>query len=50
MFDNIKEVDTVRMIRLTVLRKFHADYKPDNVLHYKGINFGVDVGGFPKTN
>ena len=50
VFDNIEEVGSVRMISLTVLRKFHADYKPDDVSHYMGINFGVNVGGFSKNN
>eukprot|EP00956_Cyclotella_meneghiniana_P020856 scaffold37339_cov46-Cyclotella_meneghiniana.AAC.1 len=46
IFHKIGNVDNVRMMRLTVLRKFHDDYKPDDALHYNNIDFGVQVGGF----
>ena len=48
IFDKIVKVESVRMIKLTVLRKFHVNYNPDDVFHYNRIDFGVKVGGFLK--
>ena len=50
IFHKIEKVESVRMMRLTVLRKFHEDYNPDDVLHYSNIVLGVEVGGFVFNN
>lgn len=50
IFHKIAKVESVRMIRLTVLRKYYKDYKPDDVLHYSNIFLGVKVGGFVFNN